>query len=426
MKGSELLDEIGYIERELIEAADNKAVGKKRRFMQYAAMAACLCIALIGTISFWDKLFANNKGYDFSSLERVYEYTFDTTYKEVDLSELPAIEISPLSVSGTGGGGSVAHSDLSMSLTYNPWDPDVVLETLPVFLNGAYDPTGASIPKGLNSAQMGKLLAEAASKLDAIVHYCRTYSSGTYIDRKNTVKDTAPTKIVAQTDKGELTVYANGLIDFKFSGRKGGTSATFARDTAYWNYPDIMHFTEMYKDFAGYTDPVIVHIPYASALSNGTYISSNFIYEDSDDPVQKILNYNFSRLYFEPDPSEVIQDALYRLRSSNDFLILRKVGDYPVITLDEAKERLASGCYQAVNKEKEPFPGEASVVRKELIYRTGPYVKYYIPYYVFWAEVEQVDDKAKELGIRLYKPYYVPALADEYIDSFSLSELRMN
>ena len=338
MKGSELLDEIGYIDRELIEAADNKAVGKKRRFMQYAAMAACLCIALIGTISFWDKIFAKNKGYDFSSLERVYEYTFDTTYKEVDLSELPAIEISPLSVSGTGGGGSVAHSDLSMSLTYNPWDPDVVLETLPVFLNGAYDPTGAGIPKGLNSAQMGKLLAGAASKLDAIVHYCRTYS-GTYLDRKNTVKDTAPAKIVAQTDKGELTVYANGLIDFKFSGRKGGTSATFARDTTYWNYPDIMHFTEMYKDFAGYTDPVIVHIPYAFALSNGTYISSNFIYEDSDDPVQKILNYNFSRLYFEPDPSEVIQDALYRLR------------DIPVRTLECCSGDLADLKVKSVDVE---------------------------------------------------------------------------
>ena len=47
----------------------------------------------------------------------------------------------------------------------NPWREDMALDTLPVFRNGSYDPSGAGVPVGLSEAEMTAELEGAAQAL---------------------------------------------------------------------------------------------------------------------------------------------------------------------------------------------------------------------------------------------------------------------
>ena len=82
------------------------------------------------------------------------------------------------------------------------------------------------------------------------------------------------------------------------------------------------------------------------------------------------------------------------------------VGAYPLVTVDQARQRLAAGQHLSA---WEPFPGEDRVKRVDLQYLARQTDRYFMPYYVFWAEC---DDG--EQGV-CYRPYYVPAVADAYI-----------
>ena len=82
------------------------------------------------------------------------------------------------------------------------------------------------------------------------------------------------------------------------------------------------------------------------------------------------------------------------------------MGAYPLVTVDQARQRLAAGQHLSA---WEPFPGEDRVKRVDLQYLARQTDRYFMPYYVFWAEC---DDG--EQGV-CYRPYYVPAVADAYI-----------
>ena len=82
------------------------------------------------------------------------------------------------------------------------------------------------------------------------------------------------------------------------------------------------------------------------------------------------------------------------------------VGAYPLVTVDQARQRLAAGQHLSA---WEPFPGEDRVKRVDLQYLARQTDRYFMPYYVFWVEC---DDG--EQGV-CYRPYYVPAVADAYI-----------
>lgn len=82
------------------------------------------------------------------------------------------------------------------------------------------------------------------------------------------------------------------------------------------------------------------------------------------------------------------------------------VGAYPLVTVVQARQRLAAGQHLSA---WEPFPGEDRVKRVDLQYLARQTDRYFMPYYVFWVEC---DDG--EQGV-CYRPYYVPAVADAYI-----------
>lgn len=93
-----------------------------------------------------------------------------------------------------------------------------------------------------------------------------------------------------------------------------------------------------------------------------------------------------------------------------------KMGDYPVITAKEAEKLLEKGHY--ASSAPYEFPGEKYVEKVELVYRSGEYDKYIMPYYKFYVELpEESKNCATEVkeGMKCFGAYYVPAVDGRYI-----------
>ena len=53
------------------------------------------------------------------------------------------------------------------------------------------------------------------------------------------------------------------------------------------------------------------------------------------------------------------------------------------------------------------------VKKAEIVYKTGDYETYYMPYYRFYAEL---PEKEQENGLKTYGCYYVPAVNGRYLE----------
>ena len=135
-----------------------------------------------------------------------------------------------------------------------------------------------------------------------------------------------------------------------------------------------------------------------------------FVYDAAGDDVQTILNYSFRRLGVNPDGG---------IRWQDDLLTAEKLGDYPVISLAEATERLRRGRFQT-SAPAEYLPqggiGEERIGTAELVYRTGPDEEVLLPYYRFYVLLSGAsEDAGAAEGLQSYGACYVPALADDYL-----------
>ena len=127
--------------------------------------------------------------------------------------------------------------------------------------------------------------------------------------------------------------------------------------------------------------------------------------------MEDILNYNFRKMGFSPNE----EGELWLIDSYDALSVAEKIGDYPIVGVEEATERLVDGHYST----SVPFamPGEEYITRVELMYRSGPLEELLIPYYRFFVLLPDADGwvMQKENGLQTYGAYYVPAITDEYI-----------
>ncbi len=155
-------------------------------------------------------------------------------------------------------------------------------------------------------------------------------------------------------------------------------------------------YVRMYHPLSGYE-----MIPY----EDGT------VPEDSpDDIIQSIINYSLNCIDF-------MDDGVIHIHGVIDgfFEQYEKLGDYPIITPEEALARIDSGRYltTAAGSEKT----SADVVYTELIYRSDG-----IPYYRCYVSLGGWQG----VGAETYGAYYVPAVRDEYIDGSTPWDGRFN
>lgn len=127
---------------------------------------------------------------------------------------------------------------------------------------------------------------------------------------------------------------------------------------------------------------------------------------------ESITEYCFHNASFYGD-----EDGLSIIRYGDVRGAAEYMGDYQVISEEEARKRLEEGQYFSIYSEMDIIGGgfsDENIKLVELTYLTGSNCRYYQPYYCFYVEAESDIE-----GISNYSLFYVPALMDEDLEQFS-------
>ena len=98
-----------------------------------------------------------------------------------------------------------------------------------------------------------------------------------------------------------------------------------------------------------------------------------------------------------------------------------KIGDYPIINSEQAKELLLNGNY--ITTVPYEISEEKFIKKVELIYRTGEHEECFMPYYRFFVELPEDE---RENGLKTYGAYYVPAVESSYISNMPVWDESFN
>ncbi|MGN1307933.1 MAG: hypothetical protein ACI4V3_09720 [Faecousia sp.] len=389
MRGDSLLDKMELIDPAYVEAAEEVPKRKRSGWLKWGSLAAGLCLVIAAAF-----LLARH-----------------SAPQQSDPSSLKTITIPEFSGRAMGFEGYMYY-DISELNNGNPWSADMHLTSLPVYQNGAYDPSGAGIPTGLSEEEMTERLNLTAAALGLEVLSTGVITDGQEEKDTGTAPNADPTAIHAETNGGTIDVQADGgiiyfLPDEGFS-LPDGYSFTYSNTTDAEAERVLSYLTETYRELLGFEAP--------KAISPGDYnIYGEFsrsyqVYDASEDDIENILNYNFCRVSFYPDEN----GNLSGIRINDGLLSAEKLGDYPIISVEEATERLIAGNYQT--SVPAAFSGEEDIGKVELVYRTGRLEEVLLPYYRFYVLLpDTMNSSAAAQGLQTYGVYYVPAIAEEYI-----------
>lgn len=333
-------------------------------------------------------------------------------------SSLPLLEVWDESVGGMGYEGYLAY-DISELTSANPWRESMSLKTLPVYRNkAARDQAGR--PLYPDFEKMQALLLETAARLGidtdtaAVTDDIPDEKTQQIITEKfQAVGEEVPENYFAPS---ELRMQGEGIeiaVD-------GSLTATISFDPPI-RLPEGYTFAhdaneEQMRDAAGYLQEAyapllgLLKTP-ALDLTGGDYTYDGQqsygveFFDNSGGKAQRIVNFNFKRIAFYPnDTGELF---LARVFSPD---LSEKVGDYPIISLEEARQLLCEGHY--LTSVPYAMPGEGYIRRAELIYRTSGREPYAMPYYRFYVEL---PDEKLENSLNDYGAYYVPAVESAYL-----------
>ena len=308
-------------------------------------------------------------------------------------TDLPTLEIGAHD-GGYGYEGYLSH-DISELVNANPWNENISLAALPVF----------RVKNDTSENKLEELITATAEKLNLKGFNSVSNDGGAVFAESESIKITA-------TDTGIFAYF-----------KKAESLPERYNFGYYASYKDM-------KKSAGY-----LKNKYSALFKDGKYILNLYggdcdiygrqsyhisFYKDSDDIVQKIINYNFYKTFFTPNDNgelELINTDLPDLGN--------KIGNYPVISPDKAKELLYDGKY--VTSSPTAIKKSDKTAQTELVYRFAPWEKYYIPYYRFFvAEESTGNESLKKQGFKIYCAYYVPAVEEKYIANMPLWNGALN
>lgn len=346
---------------------------------------------------------------------------------------LPMLTLGEDDSMGMGFEGYMAY-DISELTSGNPWTEEAHLTTLPVFENPfIYDEQTCNVTNA-DIRVLKDRLKETAARLGMDTDNVPILDSNDRLSEQQ--KQNMKEKIKVMEAEGY--VFPEGAFDPSYYYMESGgirvemdlslnTAVYFEpavslpeeyNFTHYASYDDKLHAAEYlleeYRGLIAMENPVI-------SISGGDYNiygerSFNIsFYDGSGSLTQQILSYNFDSVFFACDDDGKL--FLARLQPQKE---LSRTGDYPVISVKEAKSLLLEGKY--VTTCTEPVENEEYILKAELVYRTG-WLPYYIPYYRFYVEL---PDMERENGLKTYGAYYVPAVEQQYISDMPQWDANFN
>lgn len=364
MKNERLLHAIGNIDDSLVE----NAMKKKRDFhwIKWTAVAACMFV------------------------------TFCFGNRECSQSiDLPKITIGEIQ-SANGFEGYWAYS-IKELVSDNPWNEELKIDTLPVFKNTlVFDEN--FLVSGEDKDAMKKYLKYVANLFEVELEE-------TEIQERSTEVFSGPSEI--ECEKNGITIMVDSSMRAVISFNPAISipeELIFAYDSSYEEMVAVSEYLlQTYGEKLG-IEGYLVDIrggDYDIYKKQGYDIS---FYKNSEDSTELILNYNFRQVKFDCN----YDGALDTIEIENT-LLSEKIGDYPIISVKEAKRLLKNGTYITT------APYEISKMKYvksvELVYRTGVMEEYYLPYYKFLVELPEEEIE----GMTTYGAYYVPAVSQDFV-----------
>ena len=421
MRGFDLLDKMGLIAPAYVEAAEAQPKRRPPVWLKWGAAAACL--ALLGYLGIG--LLPQ------TALGSPPEATSSPTRDP----DLPLLTLPDTLGGGMGFEGMMAY-DISELVGNNPWTEEMNLTTLPVYRNPITYETPFHLPVGTDLEAMRALLLDVAGRF-GLEEADLTITDNTPDEgykaaiteqmEQAGITDVpeeyfAPTRLMAEGNGVSIDVDLNLVADIHLDPAldlpeeyRISTTASYEEldKTAGYLlsvYPELLALEQPEVDISGGD--------YTFSGQRSSYTLS--FYEGSGDDTDRILAYNFRQVsFYGGDEGEL---DLVRVRQPD---LRQKLGDYPIITADRARQLLVEGHYLTTVPCE--MPGKEYIRKVELIYRTGTEDECWMPYYRFWVEVDDAPAPADQApDLKTYGAYYVPAVAEEYLTELSLWDGSFN
>ncbi|MGN0343176.1 MAG: hypothetical protein ACI4DO_10335 [Roseburia sp.] len=393
MKAEKIIDSMGSLPNEIIEEADGirgtKNYFKKKRIHIYRLISAAACLALVCGAFAADYIKQNTV---------IREYP-----------DLPSISVSHMENEAYGFEGYLAF-DISELTNANPWNEQMDIETLPVYKN---------------ILELDENFQPLNNDKNAVLEMIYEVGDRLHIDKSqlNQIEEKDDLgEIVCKTQ--DLSIRANcaGQIRIEYEPEiELPDGYTFIYDASYDDLTEVAAYMEQeYKDVMKMDHPTINIYGGDYNIYGEQHYDLGF-YDKSGDINNQIINYNFNSVKFAPGENKLWFIDISQPDLSN------KVGDYPVITVKEAKNLLEQGHY--VTDVPYQMPGMKYVEKVELVYRTDVYEEYFMPYFKFYVELPEEEDVNEPLtgtGMKTYGAYYVPAVDSRYISDMPAYEGSSN
>ena len=281
----------------------------------------------------------------------------------------------------------------------NPWNVSMDFTTLPVYRNGSYHSAG--MPTGLSQEAMMDRLEEAAEAL------------GMEIDSPETVQEgSAVVQLTASAEGTTIVVEADGTMEVWFEGGLAlpeeyhftdcdttDTEAAQVLNYLAQRYSALLEFDQPEQVLSGMWNLS------DEEGSTPSYWREYILYDAAGDDLENILNYTYRFAQFYPDE----EGKLSLLRIWDGLACAENIGEYPIITVDEAFQQLEQGHY--ITSVPYEVTDMERVGKVELVYRNARTEETFLPYYRFYVALpeEQKD------GLTTFGAYYVPAVQEAYI-----------
>lgn len=378
MRGEHISDALHMLPDEMLEETEQIRSRRKRTsriWWKWLAAAACLVLAVSGV------------------------WLFSQNFMKHDMGELPQLVASQEWRGGDMGMFECFTAyDISEQVNGNPWTKEAEISTLPVYHTPldleAYETKGEVY--GGDFSKMESILRDIADRLglDGNTVEIKKRKGVYYLDAYLTAGKDGISIEVGHDLTAHIELQPAVSIPEEYH---------FDYNSSYEELEAVAEYLkEEYHALIGMKQPR-VNIDGGDYDYDGNQSYQLEFYDGSGDITNQIINYNFNRVAFYSS-----ENNLWGMSISQPDLS-QKVGEYPIITSDEAEKYLLQGDY--ITSVPYEIPGREYVKKVELEYRAQAWEEYYMPYYKFYVELPEEEKD----GMKTYGIYYVNAVEKRYL-----------
>lgn len=448
MNGKNLLDKISEIDPKLIEDAEKTPRRKSRLYIGISSGAAAVAAAALIAVTAGHKptqeppitgtsdseISASSEVIDSGTSSAQESTVVDNTPKEpsaLDFSkykDLPKIAYSEAPKGGQGGGATLGEKGcvrVQQDCLYyseleqvSPWK-GAELETMPVYMSHSTDLEGNLDKMYARARETAAALGIPEDTLEFTDNYSRMLE--TLENNRKRAKEGGATDeeiekdfkritagimsqvyVDAENEDIRITVNTALCAHVNFTGTTGSIklpdgynfteSATDEEIAALVDY-----FADKYKGVLNYSKPMLREI---------TPYDEIYIYDGDGDLTQQIVNYWINSTSFEEHYENAGELSAIRLYSDDN---CEKLGDYPVLTAEQAEEILKSNKFD----DEMRMPANAKILKTDMVYKNPAGSTAVMPYYEFYVETDEEPYDFCELVCNVYT---IPAVPEEFID----------